>query len=203
MNRQPTVFVVDDDAGMRKSTIMLLEAASLPHIAYDSAKAFLARFDPDAPGCLLLDLHMPGMSGMDLIEQLRAQNCLLPVLVVSGTGTIPMAVQGMKLGVVDFLEKPVSPEVLIPKVQAAIELDAQRRVDAAGQAALRGRLVSLTVRERELLKLLVGGASNKIIAAELGISIKTVENHRAHIMEKTGALNTADLVRISLLAEST
>ncbi len=201
--KEPVVFVVDDDAGMRKSTTLLLEAASLPHIAYESANEFLADYRPDAPGCLLLDLHMPGMSGMELIERLRAQSCLLPVLVVSGTGTIPMAVQGMKLGVLDFLEKPVNPEVLIPKVRAAILLDAQRRADAAGQAQLRQRLSSLTARERELLKLLVGGASNKLIAADLGISIKTVENHRAHIMEKTGAFNAADLVRISLLAEST
>jgi two-component system response regulator DctR len=203
MKREPNVFVVDDDAAMRMSTTTLLRAASLPHIAYGSAKAFLADYHPDTPGCLLLDLNLPGMSGMDLIEQLRAQNCLLPVLIISGTGTIPIAVRGMKLGVVDFLEKPVSPGVLIPKVQAAMELDAQRRIDATGLAQLRQQLANLTPRERELLKLLVGGASNKIIAAELGISIKTVENHRAHIMQKTGAVNTADLVRISLLAEST
>jgi FixJ family two-component response regulator len=203
MKQEPKVFVVDDDAAMRKSTILLLESASLPHITYDSAKSFLANFAIDQPGCLLLDINMPDMGGMELIEHLRAQHCLLPVLVISGTGTIPMVVQGMKLGVVDFLEKPVDPAVLISKVQAALELDAHRRVDAAGQAALRQRLSGLTARERQLLKLLVGGASNKLIAAELGLSIKTVENHRAHIMDKTGAVNAADLVRISLLAEST
>ena len=203
MNIDPVVFVVDDDAEIRKSTTLLLGSASLRHVAYESAQAFLEDYNADLPGCLLLDLKMPGMNGMELIEQLRAQKCFLPVLVISGTGTIQSAVLGMKLGIVDFLVKPVSPEVLIPKVRAAIELDAQRRTDAAGHAALRQRLARLTARERELLRLLVGGASNKLIASELGISIKTVENHRAHIMEKTGAVNTADLVRVSLLAEAT
>ncbi len=188
---------------MRKSTILLLESVSLPYRAYEAAEAFLADYDADQPGCLLLDLNMPVMNGLEVIEQLRARNCLLPVLVISGTGTIPVAVQVMKMGVVDFLEKPVNPQVLIPKIRAAMELDTQRRVDAAGQAQHRQRLSALTARERELLNLLVSGASNKLIAAQLGISIKTVENHRAHIMQKTGAVNAADLVRISLLASST
>jgi two-component system response regulator DctR len=200
MKREPTVFVVDDDAAVRASTTLLLEASSLPHAAYGSAKAFLTNYHPDSAGCLLLDLDMPGMSGMELIEQLRALNCTIPVLMISGAATISMAVQGMKMGVVDFLEKPVSPEVLIPKIHAAIKLDAQRRMNAAEQSELRRRFAALTARERELLKLVVAGASNKLIAADLGISIKTVENHRAHIMQKSGAVNAADLVRISVMS---
>jgi two-component system response regulator FixJ len=200
MQQKPTVFVVDDDAGMRNSMNILLEEALLHCAAYDSAGAFLADYHRDLPGCLLLDLHMPGMSGMALIEQLRAQEHLLPVIVVSGTGTIMKVVQGMKLGVVDFLEKPVNPRALIPKVNAAIALDSKRRTDATSQAAMRRRLSHLTLREGELLELVVCGETNKSIASKLNISIKTVENHRARIMEKTGSRKVADLVRLSHLA---
>jgi FixJ family two-component response regulator len=202
MKDMPTVFVVDDDAGMRKSMRMLLESAGLPHQIFDSALAFLDNYRPDRRGCLVLDLHMPGMSGMDLVEKLRAEKVMLPVLIVSGTGTIPMAVQGMKLGVLDFMEKPVDPQVLLGKVRAALALDAQRRSESAELTGIRQRLAALTAREKELLKLLVSGLSNKQVAAQLGISIKTVENHRAHLMEKTGAANAADLVRMSMLVDA-
>jgi two-component system response regulator FixJ len=200
MKQKPTVFVVDDDAGMRDSTGILLEAASLPCVAYDSAEAFLADYHRDLPGCLLLDLHMPGLSGMALIEQLRAQKHLLPVIVISGTGTIMTVVQGMKLGVVDFLEKPLIPRVLISKITAAIALDSELRTEATGQAALHRRLSHLTLREGEVLELVVGGESNKSIAGKLEISVKTVENHRARIMVKTGSRKVADLVRLCHLA---
>jgi RNA polymerase sigma factor (sigma-70 family) len=195
----PTVFMVDDDAGMRKSTGMLLESAGLPYEAYDSANAFLAKYAPDRRGCLILDLHMPGINGMELIEQLRAQKIRLPIVVVSGTGTIPLAVKGMKLGVLDFLEKPVDPDTLIERIRTGLEADERQRADAATADAARERLSSLTPRERQLLKLLVSGLSNKQIAGELGISVKTVENHRASLMQKTGALNAADLTRMSML----
>jgi FixJ family two-component response regulator len=199
MKAEPTVFVVDDDAGIRKSTCVLLESAGLPFREFDSATSFLSEYKPDMPGCLVLDLHMPGMSGIDLVERLRADKASLPILIVSGTGTVPLAVKGMKLGVLDFLVKPVDPAVLISKVQAALELDAQQRSDAASLNVIRQRLSTLTAREEELLRLLVSGMANKNIAAELGISIKTVENHRANLMEKTGALNAADLVRMAML----
>ena len=200
MNSASTVFVVDDDTSMRKSTCVLLESAGLPFRDFDSAIAFLNAYKPDQPGCLLLDLHMPGMSGIELVERLRAEQAMLPILMVSGTGTIPLAVKGMKLGVLDFLVKPVDPELLISKVMAALELDMQQRSNAASLGAIRQRLATLTARERELLRLLVSGMANKNIAAELNISIKTVENHRANLMEKTGALNAADLVRMAMLA---
>jgi two-component system response regulator FixJ len=194
-----TVFVVDDDAAMRRSTAMLLEAADFPCEEFESAAAFLDDYRPARPGCLILDLHMPGMGGLELVERLRGQGVAIPVVVVSGTGTIPLAVQGMKLGVLDFLVKPVDPDVLVEKVRAALDIDRQQRDDAAALVPVRARLASLTPRERQLLKLLVSGLANKQIANELGISIKTVENHRASLMLKTGALNAADLTRMSML----
>jgi two-component system response regulator FixJ len=195
----PTVFIVDDDPGIRRSTAMLLASANLPCVQFAAAAEFLDAYQPGQPGCLILDLHMPGMGGLELVEQLRARQVLLPVLIVSGTGTIPTAVQGMKLGVLDFLVKPADPDLLLGKVQAALELDGHRRTDAAALDAIRARLAKLTGRETETLRLLVVGLANKEVAAQLGISIKTVENHRARIMLKTGALNVADLTRMSML----
>ena len=202
MKQEPMVFVVDDDGGMRKSTCVLFESVGLQYREFESATAFLQAYDPVMPGCLVLDLHMPGMSGIDLVERLRADRAMLPILIVSGTGTIPLAVKGMKLGVLDFLIKPVDPSILIAKVQAALELDAQQRNDASSLNAIRQRLSTLTTREQELLKLLVSGMANKNIASEMGISIKTVENHRANLMDKTGALNAADLVRMAMLVST-
>ena len=196
----PTVFVVDDDPGIRRSTEMLLESADLACQAFASAGDFLDEYAPDRPGCLVVDLHMPGMNGLDLIEQLRARKVALPVLIVSGTGTIPVAVAGMKLGVLDFLVKPADPDLLLTKVKVALQIDAQRRTDSAALDRVRARLSSLTPRETQTLRLLVTGLANKQVASELGISIKTVENHRARIMQKTGALNVADLTRMSMLA---
>jgi FixJ family two-component response regulator len=140
------------------------------------------------------------MNGMDLVAKMRRERFILPVLVVTGTGSIPVAVQGMKLGLFDFLVKPVDPDVFLPKVQAALRLDAEQRASNASLRAIEQKLSRLTPREQELLQLIVAGMPNKNIAAELGISIKTVENHRASLMAKTGALNVADLVRMKMLA---
>ena len=196
----PTVFVVDDDPGIRRSTVMLLESAGLTCQEYDSATAFLDDGAADRPGCLVLDLHMPGMTGLDLVERLRNGRVGMPILIVSGTGTVPQAVAGMKLGVLDFLTKPADPDLLLTKVQVAVRLDADRRADAAVLGEIRQKLAALTARETETLRLLVTGLSNKQVAAQLGISTKTVENHRASVMLKTGALNVADLTRMSMLA---
>ena len=202
--KKPTVFVVDDDAGLRKSICMALEAAELSVKSYPSAEQFLADYnDPAAAahaGCVVLDLSMPGMSGLELLRHLRSQGINLPVLVVSGTGTVPKAIEAMKLGVVDFMEKPAEHRVVVQKVQEALAKDAMQRATAAEVDAIRQRFAALTDRERELLKLVINGRSNKQIAQDMGISIKTVANHRAHLMEKTGALNAADLTRISMIA---
>jgi RNA polymerase sigma factor (sigma-70 family) len=198
------VFVVDDDAGVRKSICMALEAAQLAVRPYASAEDFLADYKNGLPtgagGCLVLDLSMPGMSGLELLRHLRSQGMHLPVLIVSGTGTVPKAIEAMKLGVVDFLEKPADHRVVVQKVQEALAKDTMQRTSAAEIEAVRQRFAALTERERELLKLVINGRSNKQIAQDMGISIKTVANHRAHLMEKTGALNAADLTRISMIA---
>ena len=199
MDRQPIVFVVDDDASMRNSTAMLLESAGLKFETYESAADFLDSYNSDQPGCLILDLSMPGMSGMDLVAKLREKGIKLPTIIVSGTGTIPLVVQGMKLGVVDFLEKPADTEVLLDKVRKALDLDAKQRAQDAALAPIAKRFSTLTARERQTLTLLVRGLSSKQVAKELNISVKTAENHRAKLMQKTGALNAADLARMAML----
>jgi FixJ family two-component response regulator len=200
MNRQPTVYVVDDDAAMRRSTGVLLESAGLAHVAFESAEAFLAAAEPTMPGCVIVDLQMPGMNGMDLVARMRRERFALPMLVVTGTGSIPVAVEGMKLGLFDFLVKPVDPDVLLAKVQAALRLDTEQRSNVDSLRAIEQKLALLTPREHELLRLIVDGMPNKNIASELGISIKTVENHRASLMAKTGPLNAPDLGRLKMLA---
>jgi FixJ family two-component response regulator len=203
MTREPTVYVVDDDAALRRSTGVLLETAGLAYKAYETAERFLADADPAMPGCVIVDLHMPGMNGMDLVARMRRERFILPMLVVTGTGSISVAVEGMKLGLFDFLVKPVDPDVLLPKVQAAMRLDADQRAGGESLRVIEQKLAMLTPREHELLQMIVSGMPNKNIAAELGISIKTVENHRASLMAKTGALNVADLVRMKMLATRT
>jgi len=200
MGEKSIVFVVDDDPGMRKSVCMALESAQLPVQAFESAESFLAVYQPGTTGCIVLDLSMPGMSGIELLRHLRSKEIHLPVLVVSGTATVPKAVEVMKLGIVDFLEKPADHRLVVQKVQEALAKDAVQRAGAVEIDSVRQRFAALTERERELLKLVINGRSNKQIADDMGISIKTVANHRAHLMEKTGALNAADLVRISMLA---
>jgi FixJ family two-component response regulator len=192
----PTIFIVDDDVSMRRSTSMLVESAGFKAAAYESAQSFLADYKPDARGVVLLDLQMPGMSGMDLIERLHAEGSTIPVVAVSGTGTIPQAVKGMKLGLLDFLEKPADPTVLMGKVRAALDLDAAKRKSRSDHSLVHERFSDLTTREREVLEMLVRGLASKQIATELGISVKTVENHRTHIMEKSKAANVAELVRL-------
>jgi two-component system response regulator FixJ len=200
MSDGPIVYIVEDDPGMRKSLEMVMASAALRVKSYDSADAFLKHFVPGDRACLVLDLQMPGMHGLELLRELRAAGLGLPVIVVTGTGTIPAAVESMKLGVVDFVEKPVGHHTLLSKVLQAIARDATKRVEISEADEIRQRLAALTQRERELLGMIVGGSSSKEIAADLGISIKTVANHRAHLIAKAGAVNTADLVRMSMIA---
>jgi FixJ family two-component response regulator len=197
----PVVYLVDDDAGMRDSLTAVMEVASLAARGYPSAEAFLEAYDPRQSGCLVVDVRMPGMSGVDLLERLRAAGSDLPAIVITGHGDVPTAVRSMKLGAVEFLEKPVDPRGLVEKVRDALEKDsAGRRVRETAREA-RQRMAALTHREREVLRLLVAGRSNKQVAVEMGISVKTVEHHRAHVMSKTAALNVADLVRLKMLAD--
>jgi two-component system response regulator FixJ len=192
------VHVIDDDDAMRDSLEFLLRTAKIEVRTYDSATAFLSAM-PDG-GCVITDVRMPGLSGIDLLRQLKARGSTMPVIVITGHGDIQLAVEAMKVGAADFLEKPFDDEALLISVRAAIdrlEKDTQRETE---RAALNSRLVSLSVREREVLEGLVAGKPNKIIAFDLGISPRTVEIYRAHVMTKMNAGSLSELVRMALLA---
>ena len=200
-----TVCVVDDDPGMRQSLEMVLESADLPVRLYAGADEMLddlaAGQSCQCCGCVLLDLQMPGTTGIELLRRFRELGYDSPVIVVTGTATVLSAVESMKLGAIDFLEKPIDHRTLLNKIQQALAACAAKRAEASEIEAVRQRMANLTDRELELLRLIVSGLANKQIAGEMGISIKTVANHRANLMAKTGALNAADLVRMSMMAE--
>ncbi len=199
-----TVCVVDDDPGMRKSLEMVLESAELPVRLYAGADAMLEDLAGDLRdccGCVLLDLQMPRTTGIELLRRFRELGYDSPVIVITGTATVLSAVESMKLGAVDFLEKPIDHRTLINKVQQALAAHAARRAEASEVDAIRRRMATLTDRELELVRLICSGLANKQIASEMGISIKTVANHRANLMAKTQALNAADLVRMCMIAE--
>lgn len=193
-NSEPTVFIVDDDDAVRGALSLLVRSVGLATETYASATEFLGRFDPERPGCLVLDIRMPGMSGIELQERLCAQGATTPVLFITGHGDIPMAVRAMQAGAVDFIEKPFNEQELLDRIQRALRLDAETRRERAGKDALRMRLDGLTVREREVMDRIVAGQANKVIALDLGLSERTVEVHRAKVMEKTGARSLAELV---------
>jgi RNA polymerase sigma factor (sigma-70 family) len=189
------VYVVDDDEAMRDSLAWLLESHGHRVVAFPSAAAFLEAYRPELRGCLVLDVRMPGMSGIELHERLRALRATLPVLFITGHGDVPMAVSAVKKGAVDFVEKPFADADLLRLVGQALELE-RRQLDARlRDAEVRRRIDSLTEREREVLGLVVAGKLNKQIADELGISPKTVEVHRARVMEKMAAGSVAELVQ--------
>jgi len=196
-----TVYIVDDDFGMRKSLARVMESAALEAQLYESAEAFLDDYKPDAAAAVLvLDLQMPGMHGVELLRHLRSRDIHMPVIIVTGTGTVPMAVETMKLGAVEFMEKPVDPHVLVNRVEQSLASESARQVEVSEIEAIQKRFDSFTDREREVLDLIISGQSNKQIATTLQISIKTVAVHRAKLMLKTSASNTADLVRMSMVA---
>ena len=194
---EPTVFVVDDDAAVRQSFEWLVGSVGLHTETFASAQAFLDAYDPARPGCLVLDVRMPGMSGLELQERLEAEGVTLPVIVVSGYGDVPTAVRVMKQGAVDFIEKPFSDQAMLDRIQASIERDLAARRAEAERASARGNRDSLTRREAEVMDLVIAGKSNKEIARDLAISPKTVEVHRANVMKKMQADSLADLVRLA------
>ena len=198
----PTVFLVDDDAAVRDALGVLFRTEGLTVSAYASAESFLATCPLDVCGCLVLDLHMPGMGGIELQKALSEKNILLPVIFLTGHGDIPMSVRALKAGAVDFLEKPANPDVLLARVRDALAQDLRRRTVSAEQAALGALYDRLTVREREILAQVADGKTSKEIARSLGISPRTVEVHRSHIMGKLGADSLADLIRIGQLCAS-
>ena len=193
-----TIYVVDDDEAMRDALSALLRSAGLSVATYDSAAEFLDAFDPDRAGCLLLDVRMPGMSGLDLQRHLGDRHGDLPILLISGHADVSMAVEAMKRGAVDFIEKPIQSDVLLDRVRACLEKDAQRRLQQAKCATIQARIDSLTAREREVAELIAEGLPNKTIAAQLGISVKTLDVHRSHILAKLRLRTNAELVRVML-----
>ncbi len=200
MPPEPTVFVVDDDSAMRDSLRWLLESVGLKVRTYPTAADFLREWDPALGGCLVLDIRMPGMSGLDLQAELARRGAGLPTIVVTGHAEVPMAVRAVKAGALDFIEKPFSDQLLLDRVRQALEIDRQdREVRRRREEACR-RLATLTAREREVLELVAAGKANKEIAVALGLSTKTVEVHRAHVMSKMAADSLAELVRVAILA---
>jgi len=192
------VYVVDDDDGVRGSIRLLLKSVGIAATPMASAQEFLAAFDPAQPGCLVLDIRMPGMSGLELQQQLNLRGAILPVVFITGHGDVPMAVDAMQHGAFDFLQKPFRDQDLIDRIQKALVRDRENRAAAQKHDQIRDRLASLTPREREVLQLLTQGRQNKVMAAQLGLSQRTVEIHRAHVMEKMGANSVAQLVRMVL-----
>ena len=194
----PTIFVVDDDDAVRSSLKLLLKSVGLSATAVASAKDFLATYDQSQPGCLVLDVRMPGMSGLELQEQLNLRGAMLPVIFITGHGDIPMAVEAMQHGAFDFLQKPFRDQDFIDRVQRALDQDRENRLRLREKDAIRGHFDSLTPREREVLALVTQGKANKVMARDLGVSQRTVEIHRARVMEKMEANSLAQLVRMVL-----
>jgi RNA polymerase sigma factor (sigma-70 family) len=192
------VHIVDDDEAMRDSLQWLLESRGLKVELYPSAEAFLNAFDNSFRGCLVLDVRMPGMSGLDLYEQLQARASTLPVIFITGHGDVPMAVSALKKGAADFIEKPFNNQDMLGLIESCMRQDRAAAAARAENASVAQRLHSLTAREREVLQLIVAGKLNKQIADDLGISIKTVEVHRSRVMEKMGADSVAELVQLVL-----
>jgi FixJ family two-component response regulator len=202
-DRPATVFIVDDDNGVRGSIRLLLKSVGLQTTPFASAQEFLAAYTPAQPGCLILDIRMPGMSGLELQQELNRRGAVIPVIFISGHGDIPMAVEAMQQGAFDFLPKPFRDQDLIDRVQRALQRDTEYRRGLRENHEIKERLAQLTPREREVLGLLTQGKQNKAMAADLNLSQRTVEIHRAHIMEKMGARSIAQLVRMVMDLEKT
>ncbi|MCL2590627.1 MAG: response regulator [Betaproteobacteria bacterium] len=189
------IFIVDDDDAQRDSLVWLLESHGYAVRPFSSAKDFLAFWDGDSAGCLLLDVRMPGMSGLELFEELTRRHSTLPVILITGHGDVAMAVATLKKGAEDFIEKPFSAEEMLKVVRNCLERESEEREYRRTRADTAHRLAQLTAREHEVLELIIAGKLNKQIADVLNISIKTVEVHRARVMEKMGVSTMASLIR--------
>jgi FixJ family two-component response regulator len=195
---EPTVFVVDDDPGLRTSLQALLAAQGLHAAGYASRLEFLAAFDPEQPGCIVLDMLLEGESGMQLLDDLQARPAHPPVIVLTAHGSVPMSVQALRGGAIDFLEKPASPAVLVARIRDALKSDEDTRARRARHRLVEDRTKRLSQRERGVAELLIAGKRSKEIAADLGISVRTVEGYRARLLEKMQAASPAHLVTMLL-----
>jgi two-component system response regulator FixJ len=193
---EPLVHVIDDAEDVRESLAVLLDASGFRCRTYVSALDFLGVVMPGWSGCVVADVRMPGMSGIELLKELTLRGIRLPVIIITGHADVPMAVAALKAGAADFIEKPFRDETLLSSIRTALIIPAEEAGNPGG-ASIGARLASLSEREREVMLLLVAGHPNKVVADRLGISQRTVEVHRSHIMEKAGAKNFADLVRMA------
>ncbi|MFH1749257.1 MAG: response regulator [Planctomycetota bacterium] len=198
MKSDSTVFVVDDDPDVRQSLTRLMEEVQQPVQAFGDAEGFLEAYDPTNAGCLVLDVRMPGMSGTELQRKLLADGVTIPIIIITGHGDVPMAVETMQRGAIGFIEKPIRPQVLIDRIQQALALDSECRRSKAEHAALAARVALLTPREREVVDLAVSGLTNKGIAAQLGVSPQAIDSHRVKAMTKMGADSVPELVKLML-----
>ena len=203
MSSEPTVFVVDDDSEVRDTLQWLVESVGLNIETFASAQEFLNAYDPKRPGCLVTDVRMPGMSGIELQAKLMAEEVTLPIIIVSGYADVPTAVRSMKGGAIDFVEKPFNEQMMLERIQLSILEDARLRQKRAQGERAQARLQSLTPREHQVMDLVILGRSNQEIARELDISPKTVEVHRSHVMAKMEAHSLAELVVIAERIAST
>jgi FixJ family two-component response regulator len=194
----PTIYVVDDDDGMRRALDTLLGTVGYKTAVFSRPSEFLVNYKLDAPGCLVLDIRMPGMSGLELQQHLNRMGSMLPVIFITGHGDVPMAVQAMKEGAFEFIQKPFRDQDLLHRINHALKQDAENRNMVARRVEVLHRLESLTPRERQVMDFVVDGAANKVIAIDLELSERTVEIHRAKVMEKMGARSVAHLVKLHL-----
>ena len=196
VSQEPTVFVVDDDEGARTSVRALVRSMGIQAQTFESAEAFLEALDPDAPGCLVTDVRMLGMSGIELQEKLAADGILLPVIIITAHAETPLTVRAVKSGAVTVLEKPCRDYELYDAIRDALSKDSARRTQLAEHQAFQQKVASLTPQERQVLDLMIEGLANKVIARQMDVSVRTVENRRQRIFEKTGTQSLAELIRM-------
>jgi len=194
----PTVYIVDDDPDMRDSLRWLMSTVGLHVATFPSADAFLLEYDPQTAGCLVLDVRMPGTSGLDLFEEVASRGDGMPVIFITAHADVPMAIRAMKAGAVEFVEKPFNRQTLLEKVQRAIKDDLARRALLADREAIRGRFRALTDKEREVLGLIMDGRPNKVIASLLAITPRAVEMRRSNLMKKLGTRSLVEMMRLAL-----
>jgi FixJ family two-component response regulator len=202
LEREPTVFVVDDDEAVRASLHLLLKSLGIRAITHGSAAEFLAEYEPEHPGCIILDVRMPGMGGLELQDELNRRGAVIPIIFITGHGDVPMAVEAMQHGAIDFLQKPFSDKDLTDRIHEALSIDLRNRALLDEKDMIRARLAALTPREIQVLRLVALGKSNKAIAGDLELSQRTVELHRAHLMDKMGASSLAHLVRMTMIEDT-
>lgn len=194
----PTIYVVDDDDGMRRALDALLSTVGYKTAVFSRPGEFLSQFKPEVHSCLVLDIRMPEMSGLEVQQQLNRRGSMLPVIFITGHGDVPMAVQAMKEGAFEFVQKPFRDQDLLDRINHALKQDADNRTNAARRSEVQHRVGSLTPREKQVMNFIVDGSANKVIAIDLGLSERTVEIHRAKVMEKMGARSVAHLVKLHL-----